>query len=99
MLCLFLCSVVAIILMKTLRRDFTRYSASEAEELESMDGGADESGWKQVSGDVFRKPDHLGVLTVLYATGIHLASTVFCTLVFSITNSWYAHRGATATTF
>ena len=31
--------MVAIILMKTLKRDFTRYSANEAEELESMDGG------------------------------------------------------------
>merc|ERR1719409_628608 len=51
MLCLFLCAVVAIILMKTLKR----YSATEAEELESMDGGADESGWKQVNGDVFRR--------------------------------------------
>jgi transmembrane 9 superfamily protein 3 len=99
MLCLFLCAVVAIILMKTLKRDFTRYSANEAEELESMDGGGDESGWKQVNGDIFRRPDHLAIFTVLYATGVHLACTVLFVLLFSILNSYYAQRGATVTCF
>jgi transmembrane 9 superfamily protein 3 len=97
MLCLFLCAVVAIILMKTLKRDFTRYSVTEAEELESMDGGADESGWKQVNGDVFRRPDHLAIFTVFYATGCHLACTVVCVLLFAMANSYYAQRGSTAT--
>jgi len=99
MLCLFLCAVVAIILMKTLKRDFTRYSASEAEELESMDGVGDESGWKQVNGDVFRRPDHLAIFTVVYASGCHLACTVFIVLIFAICNSYYASRGATAGSF
>jgi len=96
MLCLFLCAVVAIILMKTLKRDFTRYSASEAEELESMDGG-DESGWKQVNGDVFRRPDHLAIFTVMHATGCHIACMVLMVLLFAMANSYYAQRGATAT--
>jgi transmembrane 9 superfamily protein 3 len=96
MLCLFLCAVVAIILMKTLKRDFTRYSATEAEELEAMDGG-DESGWKQVNGDVFRRPDHLAIFTVVHATGCHLACTILMTLLFAMCNSYYAQRGATAT--
>mmetsp|Transcript_76337 Transcript_76337/g.247202 ORF Transcript_76337/g.247202 Transcript_76337/m.247202 type:complete len:644 (+) Transcript_76337:71-2002(+) len=99
MLCLFLCAVVAIILMKTLKKDFTRYSATDAEELESMDGGSDESGWKQVNGDVFRRPEHLAIFTVLYATGVHLALTVLVVLLFAIANSYYAQRGATATSF
>jgi len=99
MLCLFLCAVVAIILMKTLKRDFTRYSASEAEELDSLDQGGDESGWKQVSGDVFRRPDHLALLSVVHASGVHLACTVLCVLIFSIVNSFYRERGATITSF
>merc|ERR1719433_1733640 len=99
MLCLFLCAVVAIILMKTLKRDFTRYSTTDAEELESMDGGGDESGWKQVNGDVFRRPDHLAIFTVVYATGVHLACTVILVLLFSSLNSYYAEEGATTTCF
>jgi len=99
MLCLFLCAVVAIILMKTLKRDFTRYSASEAEELESLEGVGDESGWKQVNGDVFRRPDHLAIFTVMYASGCHLACTVFVVLLFATCNSYYASRGATAGSF
>merc|ERR1740121_2826385 len=85
--------------MKTLRRDFIRYAASEADELESMDGGADESGWKQVNGDVFRRPDHLAVFTVLYASGVHLACTVIIVLFFAALNNYYASRGATAGSF
>lgn len=97
MLCLFLCAVVAIILMKTLKRDFTRYSATEAEELEAMDGGGDDSGWKQVNGDVFRRPDHLAIFTVVYASGCHLACTMLIVLLFAMCNSYYAQRGATLT--
>jgi len=98
MLCLFLCAVVAIILMKTLKRDFTRYSAADGDELEAMDGG-DESGWKQVNGDVFRRPDHLAIFTVVYATGVHMACTVLIVLLFAMCNSYYASRGATGTSF
>lgn len=98
MLCLFLCAVVAIILMKTLKRDFARLAASDDHELDNMDTG-DESGWKQVNGDVFRRPDHLAIFTVLYATGVHLACTVFIVLVFSMLNSYYAQRGATVGAF
>ena len=47
----------------------------------------DESGWKQVNGDVFRKPDHLAIFTVVYASGCHLACTVFIVLIFAICNS------------
>jgi len=99
MLCLFLCAVVTIILMKTLKRDFTRCSVTETEELESVDNASDESGWKQVNGDVFRRPDRLAVFTVVYATGCHVACTVAVVLLFAIVNSYYAQRGATATSF
>mmetsp|Transcript_68246 Transcript_68246/g.192402 ORF Transcript_68246/g.192402 Transcript_68246/m.192402 type:complete len:632 (-) Transcript_68246:116-2011(-) len=99
MLCLFLCAVVAIILMKTLKRDFTRYSVNEAEELDTMDGSGEESGWKQINGDVFRRPDNLALFTVFHATGCHLACTVLFVLLFAIANSYYAQRGATATSF
>jgi len=93
-LCLLLCAVVAVILMKTLRRDILRYSSSDCEGLDS-----DESGWKQVSGDVFRRPEHLAAFTVVYATGCHLAVCASAVLVFAMANSYYAHRGATATSF
>eukprot|EP00928_Gymnodinium_smaydae_P069346 TRINITY_DN5278_c0_g2_i1.p1 TRINITY_DN5278_c0_g2~~TRINITY_DN5278_c0_g2_i1.p1 ORF type:complete len:666 (+),score=127.45 TRINITY_DN5278_c0_g2_i1:137-2134(+) len=98
MLCLFLCAVVAIILMKTLKRDFTRYAMSDFDELDTMDGG-DESGWKQVNGDVFRRPDRLAVFTVLYASGVHLCIAVFFVLLFAMFNSYYKQRGATGTSF
>ncbi|KAF4758738.1 Transmembrane 9 super member 3, partial [Perkinsus olseni] len=95
MLCLFLIAVVTIILMKTLRRDFTKYTMTEQEELENIDRAADDSGWKQVHGDVFRRPPHLMQLSVLVSTGVHIAATVACVLVLAITNTYYRQRGTT----
>ena len=51
MIVLFLSGMVAMIMMRTLHRDFNRYNATEAaEDVE------EETGWKLVHGDVFRLP-------------------------------------------
>jgi transmembrane 9 superfamily protein 3 len=46
MMVIFLCGLVALILMRTLRNDYQKYSA-ETDELD-LDRVIDESGWKQV---------------------------------------------------
>lgn len=98
MMCLFLCAVVGIILMKTLKKDFARLAASDEAANDGYDTG-DDSGWKQISGDVFRQPSNLAAFTVVYATGCHVIFTVFIVLIFSMLNSYYAQRGATAGAF
>ena len=48
MIVLFLSGMVAMIMMRTLHRDFNRYNATEAaEDVE------EETGWKLVHGDVY----------------------------------------------
>ena len=49
MILLFLSGMVAMIMIRTLRRDITQYN-----QLETVEETAEETGWKLVHGDVFR---------------------------------------------
>ena len=51
MILLFLSGMVAMIMIRTLRRDITQYN-----QLETVEETAEETGWKLVHGDVFRPP-------------------------------------------
>jgi transmembrane 9 superfamily protein 3 len=63
MMVIFLTGLVAIILMRTLRRDYARYAKTDAGDMESLERElAEESGWKLVHGDVFRPPRNLVLL-------------------------------------
>lgn len=54
MIVLFLSGLIAMIMIRTLRRDFQRYD-------ESLEEGQEETGWKLVHGDVFH-PDRKSVV-------------------------------------
>jgi transmembrane 9 superfamily protein 3 len=57
MMVLFLVGLVSMILMRTLRKDYARYSKEE--ELDDLERDlGDEYGWKQIHGDVFRLVIH-----------------------------------------
>ena len=51
MIVLFLTGVVAMIMLRTLRRDISHYN-----EVQTVEEAQEESGWKLVHGDVFRPP-------------------------------------------
>lgn len=71
MMVIFLCGLVALILLRTLRNDFARYAREDDLDLEGIQG-LEDSGWKQVHGDVFRAPDHLILFSALYGSGWQL---------------------------
>ena len=76
MIVLFLSGLVAMIMVRTLRRDFQRY-----EQHDLLEEGQEETGWKLVHGDVFRTPARSGWLSVLVGTGVQLAvSSIFLML-------------------
>jgi len=76
---LLLSGIVAMIMMRTLRRDFNRYNAEEKEEL------AEESGWKLVHADVLRPPPFALLLSVSAGTGTQLllmgVLSIFCAML------------------
>ena len=69
---LLLTGIVAMIMMRTLRRDFNRYNEQDKEDLQ------EESGWKLVHADVFRPPPNAIFLCASLGTGMQL---LFCAAI------------------
>jgi transmembrane 9 superfamily protein 3 len=73
MMVIFLTGLVAIILMRTLRKDYARYAKEDSTDLESLERDlSEETGWKLVHGDVFRPPMYRMLLSACVGTGIQL---------------------------
>jgi len=65
---LFLTGAISTIMIRTLRKDIAVYN-----EMDSLDDGGEETGWKLVHGDVFRPPQYMPMaLSVLVGTGCQL---------------------------
>lgn len=74
-----LAALIAMIMIRALRRDLARYNdAMTAEEAQ------EETGWKLVHGDVFRTPQHPIALSVLVASGTQLLCMSTATLAISM---------------
>lgn len=64
---LLLSALVAMILLRVLYRDISRYNDLLADEED-----VEEKGWKLLHGDVFRKPAHSTVLAALTGSGMQV---------------------------
>eukprot|EP01135_Chromosphaera_perkinsii_P004915 Nk52_evm20s304 gene=Nk52_evmTU20s304 len=99
MMVLFLVGLVSMILMRTLRQDFARYSRDE-EDLDDLERDlGDEYGWKQVIGDVFRPPPHLTAFSALIGIGAQLFFASLVVILLSILGNLYESRGSILSTF
>ncbi|KAF2317032.1 hypothetical protein GH714_010827 [Hevea brasiliensis] len=65
MIVLFLSGMVAMIMLRTLYRDISKYN-----QLETQEEAQEETGWKLVHGDVFRPPSNSDLLCVYVGTGV-----------------------------
>jgi transmembrane 9 superfamily protein 2/4 len=72
--------MVAMIMMRTLRRDLARYNNADQSKEEHME----ETGWKLIHGEVFRPPAWGGFLSVLVGTGVQVFAMTLLTLVFAV---------------
>uniref|UniRef100_A0A8C4N3W7 Transmembrane 9 superfamily member n=1 Tax=Eptatretus burgeri TaxID=7764 RepID=A0A8C4N3W7_EPTBU len=89
---LFLSGMVAMIMLRTLHRDITRYNQAETEEAQ------EEYGWKLVHGDVFRPPRAGMLLSVFLGSGMQIFIMTFITLFFACLGFLSpANRGALMT--
>lgn len=96
MMVLFLVGLVSMILMRTLRRDYARYSRDEFDDLERDLG--DEYGWKQIHTDVFRPPSHPLLFSALVGTGYQVAAVSFIVIIAAILGELYTERGSILST-
>eukprot|EP00923_Selenidium_pygospionis_P006600 GHVN01011342.1.p1 GENE.GHVN01011342.1~~GHVN01011342.1.p1 ORF type:complete len:563 (+),score=57.40 GHVN01011342.1:311-1999(+) len=78
MIVLFLSGMVGIIMLRTLLRDIARYN-----EMDNIEEAQEESGWKLVHGEVFRKPTFSKLLAVCAGTGVQILGMTVVTFVFA----------------
>lgn len=84
MMVIFLTGLVSMILLRTLRADYARYTRDD-DDLEALERDmSEESGWKLVHGDVFRPPRNLELLAALIGTGVQLALLILSTILITI---------------
>ena len=83
---IFLCGLVTLILVRTLRKDYQKYSSDgKDDDLESMERSiVEDTGWKQVHGDVFRPPAFLILFSALIGTGWQLFVLVGGVILFAV---------------
>ena len=79
MIVLFLSGMVAMIMMRTLYRDISKYN-----QLETQDEAQEETGWKLVHGDVFRPPTNSNLLCVYVGTGVQFFGMTLVTMIFAM---------------
>eukprot|EP00941_MAST-03F_sp_MAST-3F-sp1_P005436 g5436.t1 len=97
MMVVFLCGLVALILIRTLKSDYKAYNIEE-KDIPSLSGRfTEEPGWKQVSGDVFRAPRHLELFSILWGTGHQIFCLVLLVTLLGIPRELYSDSGATTT--
>lgn len=93
MLALFLTVSLAVILLRTLRRDCARYGLSPNDLIDELDDGFDtDTGWRSLRGDVFRSPNARGLLSVLCGSGVQLLVVFGISMLFSFLGIVSPHR-------
>jgi transmembrane 9 superfamily protein 2/4 len=80
-LVLLLGGLVAMIMVRTLRKDIAHYNRIPTEE--ERQELREESGWKLVNADVFRAPAYMEVFCVLNGTGVQLLVSSVCLILFA----------------
>ncbi|KAH7284311.1 hypothetical protein KP509_34G048200 [Ceratopteris richardii] len=78
MIVLFLSGMVAMIMLRTLYQDISRYN-----QLETQEEAQEETGWKLVHADVFRPPPNAGLLCVYAGSGVQLLGMTVVTMIFA----------------
>ncbi|KAJ8750930.1 hypothetical protein K2173_016111 [Erythroxylum novogranatense] len=79
MIVLFLSGMVAMIMLRTLYRDISKYN-----QLETQEEAQEETGWKLVHGDVFRPPTNSDLLCVYVGTGVQFFGMILVTMIFAM---------------
>mmetsp|Transcript_25519 Transcript_25519/g.56469 ORF Transcript_25519/g.56469 Transcript_25519/m.56469 type:complete len:595 (-) Transcript_25519:205-1989(-) len=92
-LVLLLTAFLAIILMRILKKDFSKYMEIDEDEL-----AEEETGWKMIHGDVFRNPDYLTLFVAFIGSGAQIFCTIFILLLCVLLGVFKAtRRGALLT--
>ncbi|CEM38999.1 unnamed protein product [Vitrella brassicaformis CCMP3155] len=82
MVVVFLSGMIALILIRILLRDISRYNA-DGLVVDTLEGQQEETGWKLVHADVFRPPPGSSLLAVCVASGLQILGMTVVTVAIS----------------
>jgi transmembrane 9 superfamily member 1 len=98
-LVILLTAFLAIILLRVIKSDFTRYMKIHDDEA-GIDSSEEETGWKLIHGDVFRSPKGLSLFAALIGTGFHLFVTSLVVLSLAVSGYFsLSRRGSIVAAF
>jgi len=86
-LVILLTGFLAIIIMRVLKADYSRYARAEEEEDE------EDYGWKLIHGDVFRFPGHKNLFSSFLGIGAQFMSVVLGILILALLGMFYPNNG------
>jgi len=78
-ICVFLCVMVGMILLRTVNRDVSRYNA-----IDLTDDIQEDFGWKLVHAEVFRQPQHPMLLAIANGSGGQVAVMLGVAIFFAL---------------
>eukprot|EP00560_Eucampia_antarctica_P001193 CAMPEP_0197833196 /NCGR_PEP_ID=MMETSP1437-20131217/18162_1 /TAXON_ID=49252 ORGANISM="Eucampia antarctica, Strain CCMP1452" /NCGR_SAMPLE_ID=MMETSP1437 /ASSEMBLY_ACC=CAM_ASM_001096 /LENGTH=510 /DNA_ID=CAMNT_0043437101 /DNA_START=216 /DNA_END=1745 /DNA_ORIENTATION=+ len=88
-----LSAMISAILVRNLRRDFSRYNKLATDEEKSED--LEEFGWKLLHADVFRPPAYPMMIAIATGTGVQISCMTLITVIFSAVGFIHpSNRGA-----
>lgn len=94
-LVILLTALLVYILVRILKKDFSRYMEVDEEDL-----AEEETGWKMIHGDVFRAPPNLNMFAAMIGAGAQIFGTVIILLVCVLLEVFkVTKRGALLTAF
>ncbi|KVH98698.1 Nonaspanin (TM9SF) [Cynara cardunculus var. scolymus] len=79
MIVIFLSGMVAMIMLRVLYRDISKYN-----QLETQEEAQEETGWRLVHGDVFRPPLNSDLLCVYVETGVQFFGMILIAMIFVV---------------
>eukprot|EP01012_Entosiphon_sulcatum_P006985 TRINITY_DN13440_c0_g1_i1.p1 TRINITY_DN13440_c0_g1~~TRINITY_DN13440_c0_g1_i1.p1 ORF type:complete len:598 (+),score=72.01 TRINITY_DN13440_c0_g1_i1:67-1794(+) len=89
-LVILLTGFLAFIVLRILKKDYQKYM-----QLDEEDEPDDETGWKLLHGDVFRKPVHVTAFCALMGTGSQLLLLFVCMLTLAVVGVFYPYGRGT----
>ena len=111
MLVIFLVGMVTMVLLRALKKDYERMSIADTTALNNNNNiGNDiedinynelieETGWKKLHGDIFRKPENLTIFCAIIGTGYQIYCSLLLVILLAISGKVYDARGTIATAF
>jgi len=94
LLVIFLVGMVSLLFLCALKKDYETMALQDDHDYDKV---VEETGWKKLHGDVFRKPEQLPLFSALIGTGYQLYTSFLLVVLLAITGRLYDTRGTIAT--